>query len=66
MFTMAIGLRGPANPKRPVATKPTRVAAAFGTLLLVSIAVNALIVVADDSFDGQPRQWSLCNDLGRS
>jgi hypothetical protein len=49
MFTMANGLRGQANPKGHVPTKTTRATALLGTLILVSIAVNALIIVADGS-----------------
>jgi hypothetical protein len=49
MFTTANGLRGQANPKGHVPTKTTRAAALLGALILVSIAVNAMIVVADGS-----------------
>jgi hypothetical protein len=49
MFTTANGLRGKANPKGHVPAKTTRAAALLGALILASIAVNAMIVVADAS-----------------
>jgi hypothetical protein len=49
MLTTANGLRGPANPRGHVPTKATRAAALLGILIFVSIAVNALIIVADGS-----------------
>jgi hypothetical protein len=45
MFTMALGRRGPA--KRKVPGKGLRIAAALGTLILISVAVNASIIFAD-------------------
>jgi hypothetical protein len=47
MFTTAIGLRGQAKPERHAAAKPVRLAALLGALILVSVAVNTLIVIAD-------------------
>ena len=47
MFATANGLRGQANLERQVPTKTTRAAALLSTLILVSIATNAPIVVAD-------------------
>ncbi len=49
MFTMALGLGGQAQHKEPVSTKSVRVGALLGALVLTSIAVNALIVVADST-----------------
>jgi hypothetical protein len=49
MFTTANGPRGQANLEGHVPTKTMRAAALLGTLILVSIAVNALIIVADRS-----------------
>ena len=47
MFTMALGLRGQAQHKGWMSTKSVRLAALLGALVLMSITVNALIVVAD-------------------
>ena len=47
MFTTAIGLRGQARPERHTAAKPLRLAALLGALILVSVAVNGLIIIAD-------------------
>jgi hypothetical protein len=47
MFTMAEGLRGQAGHKRRILSKTVRYAALLGGLILTSIAVNALIVLAD-------------------
>jgi hypothetical protein len=48
MFTMATGgLRGQAQHEERVPTKAVRLVALLGTLLLVTLAVNALIVLAD-------------------
>jgi hypothetical protein len=47
MFTTAIGLRGQA--KGHVPSKTPRAAALLGVLILVSVAVNGLIVVVDGS-----------------
>jgi hypothetical protein len=49
MFTMASGLRGQAQREGPVPTKSLRRAALLGTVVLMSIAVNALIIVADSN-----------------
>jgi hypothetical protein len=49
MFTTAIGLRGQAKPERHIAAKPVRLAALLGALILVSVAVNALIIIADSN-----------------
>jgi hypothetical protein len=46
MFTTAIGLRGQAKHEERVPAKAMRLAAVLGTLILVGIAVNALIIVA--------------------
>ena len=50
MFTMAIGLRGQAQREGWMPTKTVRLAALLGTLILMSIAVNALTIVADAIF----------------
>jgi hypothetical protein len=47
MFTMATGLRGQARHEARIPTKALRFAALLGTLILVSVAVIAMIVVAD-------------------
>ena len=47
MFTTAIGLRGQANHEGRVHSKAMRSAALLGALILVSVAVNALIAIAD-------------------
>jgi hypothetical protein len=44
---MAIGLRGQAKHAEWVPSKALRLAALLGTLILISVAVNALIIVAD-------------------
>jgi hypothetical protein len=49
MLTMAIGLRGQAQRKGSVPTKSVRLAALLGSLVLMSIAVNALIIFADSN-----------------
>jgi hypothetical protein len=50
MFTMATGgLRGQAKHREWSPTKAVRLAALLGTLVLVSIAVNGLIILADGS-----------------
>lgn len=49
MFTMAIGLRGQAQREGWMPTKTMRLAALLGTLVLMSITVNALMVVADST-----------------
>jgi hypothetical protein len=49
MFTMASGLRGQAQRERWVPTKSVRLAALLGTLVLMSIAVNALTIFADSN-----------------
>jgi hypothetical protein len=46
MFTTAVGLGGRAKTKRHVPTKATRASALLGALILVSIAINGLIIVA--------------------
>jgi hypothetical protein len=53
MFTMASGLRGQAQREGSVPTKSLRLAALLGTLVLMSIAVNALIIA-----DSNARQRS--------
>jgi hypothetical protein len=47
MFAMAICLRGQAKHEGP--TRAMRLAALLGVLILTSVAVNALIVVADSN-----------------
>jgi hypothetical protein len=47
MVATAIGLRGQARPERHTAAKPLPLAALVGALILVSVAVNTLIVIAD-------------------
>ena len=54
MFTTAAGLRGQANPERWVARKSARFAALLGALVLLSVAVNALIVIAATSWPQSP------------
>ena len=54
MFTTAMGLRGQANPEERVAAKSVRLAALLGTLILVSVAVNTLVVVADSNLRPHP------------
>ena len=54
MFTTAIGLRGQANPNGWAHTKAMRSAALLGALILVSVAVNALIVIADGNLRERP------------
>jgi hypothetical protein len=54
MFTMASGLRGQAQREGSVPAKSVRLAALLGTLVLMSIAVNALAIFAD----GNARQRS--------
>jgi len=49
MFTMASGLRGQAQRERWGPTKSVRLAALLGTLVLMSIAVNALTIFADSN-----------------
>jgi hypothetical protein len=49
MFAMASGLRGQAQRGGSVPTKSVRLAALLGTLVLMSIAVNALIIFADSN-----------------
>jgi len=49
MFTMASGLRGQAQREGSVPTKSLRLGALLGLLVLMSIAVNALIIVADSN-----------------
>jgi hypothetical protein len=58
MFTTALGLRGQAQRKGWIPTKTVRVAALLGALVLMSITVNALIVVAD----GTVRQRSSASE----
>jgi hypothetical protein len=47
MFTMAIGLRGQANHRELIPTKAVRLAALLGALILISVAVNAAVILAD-------------------
>jgi hypothetical protein len=49
MSMMAIGLRGQAQRNGSVSTKSVRLAALVGTLVLMSIAVNALTIFADSN-----------------
>jgi hypothetical protein len=49
MFAMALGPRGLAQRKEWMPTKTVRFAALLGTLVLMSIAVNALTIFADSS-----------------
>jgi hypothetical protein len=49
MFTTAIGLRGQAQREGWMPTKTMRLAALLGTLVLMSIAVNALTIFADSN-----------------
>jgi hypothetical protein len=61
MFTMAIGLRGQARHMERVPAKAVRLAALLGTLILVSVAVNALIVVADSIARTRPLAAASCS-----
>jgi hypothetical protein len=61
MFTMALGLRGQA--KQEVPTKAMRLAALLGTLILVSVAVNALIVVAHSNARARPSAARSCSAI---
>jgi hypothetical protein len=54
MFTTAIGLRGQAKPRGRAFTKAMRSAALLGALILVSVAVNASIVIADGNLRPRP------------
>jgi hypothetical protein len=54
MFTTAIGLRGQAKPRGRASTKAMRSAALLGALIFISVAVNALIVVADGTLRPRP------------
>ena len=49
MFTMATGLRGQAQRQGWMPTKTTRLAALVGTLVLMSVAVNAFVHFADST-----------------
>ena len=49
MFTMAPGLKEQANPEWWMPTKALRLAALLGALILVSVAVNALTILAHDN-----------------
>jgi len=49
MFTMAIGLRGQDRHEGWAPTKVMRLTALLGMLILVSAAVNALILLADSN-----------------
>jgi hypothetical protein len=59
MVATAIGLRGQARPERHTAAKPLPLAALVGALILVSVAVNGLIIIAD----GNLRQRSLTTEI---
>jgi hypothetical protein len=46
---MAIGLRGQAKREGWMSTKTVRLAALLGTLILMSVAVNAMVILAHGS-----------------
>jgi hypothetical protein len=54
MFATAIGLSGQAKAERHAAAKPVQLAALLGALILVSVAVNTLIVIADGKLRPRP------------
>jgi hypothetical protein len=54
MFTTVAGLRRQVDPDGRVARKPARLAALLGALALMSVAVNALIVIAGTSRHQSP------------
>ena len=54
MFTMAMGLRGQAKHEARVPSKAVRLAVLLGTLILMSVAVNGLIVLADSNGRARP------------
>jgi hypothetical protein len=66
MFTMAAGLTGQAKQGAWRATKMLRVAALVGTLILVSIAVNVLVVMADRNARARPSATGSCSAIMQS
>ena len=66
MFTMAIGLRGQAQREGWMPTKTMRLAALLGTLVLMSIAVNALTVVADSTVRQRSSAAADCSAVAES
>jgi hypothetical protein len=63
MFTMAMGLRGQAKQQEWAPSKALRLAALLGTLILVSVAVNALIVVADSNARARSSAAGSCSAI---
>jgi hypothetical protein len=61
MFTMAIGLRGQAKSEKWMPTKALRLAALLGALVLVSIAVEALTVLAHSNLRQQSSSTGDCS-----
>jgi len=63
MFTMASGLRGQAQREGSVPAKSVRLTALLGTLVLMSIAVNALTIFADSNARQHPSATADCSAL---
>jgi hypothetical protein len=63
MFTTAMGLRGQAKQQESVPTKTLWLAALLATLFLMSVAVNALIVVADSNVRARSAAAGSCSIL---
>ena len=61
MFTMAIGLKGQARHAGRMPAKAMRLAALLGALILLSVAVNALTILADGNL--RPRSAAAGNSL---
>jgi hypothetical protein len=60
MCTIAIGQRGLASPRGWVSKKAVRLAALLGTLVVISVTLNALIIAADSDFRRQSPAGGNC------
>jgi hypothetical protein len=61
MFTMAIDRRGRFNRKMP--SKAWRFGALLGTLIVLAVTVNALIIVADGKLRQRPAAVQDCSTI---
>lgn len=65
MFAMALGLRGQTTPERSSPAKAARFAVLLGALVLMSAAVNALVILAGSNFWQRSAATSDCSVITR-
>jgi hypothetical protein len=60
MLKLAIGLKGQAKPEGWGPTKAVRLTALLGTLILLSIALNAMTIAADSKLRQRASVTGIC------